>query len=254
MTPPGWYPDPWRMAPWRWWDGTSWTGQVYGQAYPQGAALAGGQLLATARATEERWWPRARVAVGVFAALSVAQCGVFLGVDHRFLAQIHKFIRFVHSNNPNKHFYFNASLPGYAGLSNLASLLLLMTGVVFLIWQSDAANVARGLGYPARHSPGLGVASWFIPIINLWFPYQALTDCLPPSHPLRRMGLWAWLAYLGAGLFDAAAAITAIWSVGIAIGVLILAIACWVSAVLLGCKLIAAINESHRQASDPVRL
>jgi membrane protease YdiL (CAAX protease family) len=31
--PPGWYPDPWRVAHWRWWDGRSWTGyteQQYG--------------------------------------------------------------------------------------------------------------------------------------------------------------------------------------------------------------------------------
>jgi Protein of unknown function (DUF2510) len=25
-TPPGWYPDPWRMAQLRWWDGQHWTG------------------------------------------------------------------------------------------------------------------------------------------------------------------------------------------------------------------------------------
>jgi membrane protease YdiL (CAAX protease family) len=24
-TPPGWYPDPWRLATWRWWDGAAWT-------------------------------------------------------------------------------------------------------------------------------------------------------------------------------------------------------------------------------------
>ncbi|MCU1468835.1 MAG: Abortive infection protein [Actinomycetia bacterium] len=24
--PPGWYPDPWRLAPTRWWDGIAWTG------------------------------------------------------------------------------------------------------------------------------------------------------------------------------------------------------------------------------------
>ena len=27
-TPPGWYPDPWRLHTWRWWDG-AWTGWTH---------------------------------------------------------------------------------------------------------------------------------------------------------------------------------------------------------------------------------
>lgn len=29
-TPPGWFPDPWRMAQWRWWDGRMWTPHLSG--------------------------------------------------------------------------------------------------------------------------------------------------------------------------------------------------------------------------------
>jgi Domain of unknown function (DUF4328) len=76
--------------------------------------------------------------------------------------------------------------------------------VGFLIWQHSAATVARGPGYPSRTSPGFGVGSWFIPVINLWFPYWALSDTLPPEHPIRGRCLWAWLAYLGAGVAGAA--------------------------------------------------
>jgi hypothetical protein len=73
------------------------------------------------------------------------------------------------------------------GLINLGGFVL------FLVWQSRAATTARALGYPARRSPALGVGGWFIPVCNLWFPYQAIRDCLPPTHPGRRLVLHMWL-------------------------------------------------------------
>ncbi|MGZ4690263.1 MAG: CPBP family glutamic-type intramembrane protease [Acidimicrobiia bacterium] len=44
--PPGWYPDPWRLAFWRWWDGASWT--VYTEQWfaPPPTAPTDGQLRA----------------------------------------------------------------------------------------------------------------------------------------------------------------------------------------------------------------
>ena len=69
-------------------------------------------------------------------------------------------------------------------------------GIVFLIWQYRAATTARALGYPARRSPALGAWSWIIPVVNLWFPYQALRDLLPPNHALRPVVLRTWLCYI----------------------------------------------------------
>ncbi len=80
------------------------------------------------------------------------------------------------------------------GLVNLAVAAPFYVGV--LLWQHRAATTARRLGLPAVHSVGLGVGSWFIPVVNLWFPYQALRDCLPPDHPDRRTVGRLWTCFI----------------------------------------------------------
>ena len=61
--------------------------------------------------------------------------------------------------------------------------------VFALIWQFRAASAARALGYPAKRSPGWGVGCWFVPIVSLWMPYQAIRDCLAPDDPQRPLVL-----------------------------------------------------------------
>jgi hypothetical protein len=70
--------------------------------------------------------------------------------------------------------------------------------VALLMWQYRAARTARLLWLPARHSAGLGVGSWFIPVVNFWFPYQALRDCLPPGHPGRTAVGRLWTCFISA--------------------------------------------------------
>jgi len=86
---------------------------------------------------------------------------------------------------------------------DLLSLVTLTVAAPFyvpvLVWQYRAASTARLLGLPAVHSAGLGVAGWFIPVVNLWFPYQALRDCLPPGHPDVRLVGWTWGCFLATG-------------------------------------------------------
>jgi membrane protease YdiL (CAAX protease family) len=38
--PPGWYPDPWRLAPTRWWDGIAWTGFTTAPNVPVAGSLS----------------------------------------------------------------------------------------------------------------------------------------------------------------------------------------------------------------------
>jgi hypothetical protein len=82
-------------------------------------------------------------------------------------------------------------------LTTYCSLAVLVAGVIFLVWMYRAATVARLLNLPARRTPGLAVASFVIPIVNLWWPYQSTCDLLPPGHPGRHtVGRWwaMWIA------------------------------------------------------------
>lgn len=131
---------------------------------------------------------------------------------------------------------------------NILSLVTLAAGIAFLVWQHNAASTARDLGYPARRSPALGVGSWFIPVVNLWFPYQALRDCLPPDHPGRASSLAAWLAYLGGGVLLVAAEITVIFAGAYGVLPLACALGAFCAASVIGTRLIKLIRDDHRLA------
>lgn len=61
------------------------------------------------------------------------------------------------------------------GLGVFVSLIL---GAVFFgMWMNRAAHNVRALGHTGFEiSPAFGVGSFFIPIMNLWKPYQAMQD------------------------------------------------------------------------------
>lgn len=154
----------------------------------------------------------------------------------------------VQTQNP----YIDGQVPTFTGFSggvtlylDLSGLLYVGVGTVFLMWQHSAATVARALGYPARTSPGFGVGSWFIPVVNLWYPYWALSDTLPPDHPLRGRCIWAWLSYMGMGVANVVAFFVAIASTVAAVVPMVIAGVLAVTAVGLGVQLIRAVAEDH---------
>jgi hypothetical protein len=245
VAPPGWYPDPWRLAPQRWWDGIGWwatpADAAYGTFGPGSAAAVGASF-----EVEEKWWRRARVAVCLWAigltAEEIAEAFLFRGFLRNFRNFAQQAQNAGNSSTPPK-----IVLPDVTGFAavDLLGLLALAPAIVFFIWQHDTAKVARGLGYPARISPTWGVVGWFVPIVSFWFPYQALVDCLPPHHRSRRLGLIAWLAYLGTSLFFAIAILCSIFSAFVAIPFGVVAIGCATTAVLLGQRLITDIHDAH---------
>jgi hypothetical protein len=120
--------------------------------------------------------------------------------------------------------------------------------IVFLVWQHRAAVTAHRLGYPAARSPDWGVGSWFVPVVNLWMPYGALRDCLPPGHPRRTFGWVPWAAFLANG-FVTLAADACLVEVR-AVGVVLLAVVVVVDVLvyLQAYRFVRAVGDDHRRA------
>lgn len=64
-------------------------------------------------------------------------------------------------------------------------LIVMVTGVTFLMWIHRANRNARGLGAQGMtFTPGWSVGWYFIPIANFWKPYQAMKEIWRASaHP-----------------------------------------------------------------------
>jgi hypothetical protein len=89
--------------------------------------------------------------------------------------------------------------------------------VFFLRWLHLARKNLDSLGaFGAKHSPGWAIGSWFIPILNLFRPYQITQEIYRGSDPYLRgsmtsgwqFGLgstligWWWFAWIVAGIAD----------------------------------------------------
>lgn len=264
LPPPGWYPDPADPRGWRWWDGRGWTPYAAPPASPAPAAYPGSPPLpqrwgahrgvdarewaAAALETESTVAPWARAATVVYAAAAIAAGFIDLATASAWRAYFHSqrvLFDSIGGNAPPPHV---THVPQWIDLTLPFSL---GAEVVFLVWQYRAATTARRLGYPAKRSPGLGVGSYFIPVVNLWFPYQALRDCLPPASKDRQLVLAVWLlliltAVVGLSMLvllaevpalgDAFLAVYVVLEVGLAVG---------------GCRMVQAITSAHRRTLAP---
>lgn len=94
-------------------------------------------------------------------------------------------------------------------ISTPVTLLLIATGVVFIIWTYNARINAERLTPASEHRRSrvwvwLG---WFVPVVNLWFPKQVIDDIWRASDPQqqgvplqqrvkhRRVTQW-WIAFV----------------------------------------------------------
>ncbi len=129
-----------------------------------------------------------------------------------------------------------------------AGWLLLIPEIIFLIWQYRVARGARMLGYPARHSPGWGVGAWFVPVVSLFIPVQAITDCLPPGHRCRSLTWKLWILALVGSLLDSSLTFTIPEIPGVGLPSLVITVLIAAVLVVGGLRLIEAIAADHREA------
>jgi len=133
----------------------------------------------------------------------------------------------------------------------LIALLTIAAIVVACMWQHRAAVAARALGLPATHSPGWGVGSWFVPVVNLWMPYQAIRDCLPPDDPHRPLVLRWWLVLTATWLLTGTAGVVAYFSSGAALGIGIPAAVACVGLLATAPQVVASVRAAHLAALPP---
>jgi hypothetical protein len=112
------------------------------------------------------------------------------------------------------------SASGWQALNFPVSIALLAGMVLVIMWSYKATTVASKLNYPARHKPLWAILGWIVPIINFWFPYQCVRDCLAPGNSERKtIGRWWTLYIVGAFAWFAAVVLSVFAGIAIALAI-----------------------------------
>jgi hypothetical protein len=256
--PPGWYPDPAGGPGQRWWDGYAWTeATVQSEVPPSPPGWAGpppglpGRAANQLVARELSMFPIARIAVAI-PALYYLSSLLYQRINRTQLLQDgHQFrLSYEAAEHGRTASAFHAS--GTVNPIFVLVWLFTIAAVVFAcIWQHRAATAARSLGFPAKHSPGWGVGSWFVPIVNLWMPYQAIRDCLPPHDPRRALVVRWWLVLTATWLLTSVAGLVALFSSDAALGIGIPAAVACVGLLATAPQVVTAIRSAHGASLAP---
>lgn len=170
----GWYPAPDGSGHSWWWDGAQWMPpQVEASPIPP----AGPGTLRLAIVVQALLFASAALALATVAveAFGIASVNDYLGGSYGA----------------------TSTITTYDTLSAVVALLSLIvlvgTGILWAIWQYRLATQVLGR---ARRSPGWHAGSWFIPVVNWWFPYQNVSDLwraagrARPGWQVAWWGLW----------------------------------------------------------------
>ncbi len=77
--------------------------------------------------------------------------------------------------------------------TNVIGAILLVTIVIWCIWQHRAQSNAGQLAAGGLHfSPGWAVGWWFVPVADLWKPFQTVRELWKGSHGPAWQGIRTW--------------------------------------------------------------
>jgi hypothetical protein len=231
-TPPGWYTDPWYPGAVRYWDGATWTSYAQSVAAPRPAEPLD-------LPEETRWARRARMALWVQAA-----CGAVLSIVGP-IAFNSLWRSFTDSIGDDAGPSIGAGFLLGSGVMQLAGLVSLAATAVIAMWCYRSTINTHALGRPTTHAPVWAVASWFVPIVSYWFPYQVMRDLVPDGHPVRsKVGVW-WGLHLGTGLLAGFALVAAFASVAVGLAIGLVIVAGYVWRAVLGSSIVSSVADEH---------
>jgi hypothetical protein len=218
-TPSGWYPDPWNQSPLRYWDGANWTGHVSG--VPSGF----GETEATRQSVRKLtvWLQRYLIVEPLIAFISLATTLSIVSGYREYFRQVRDNIATADQSLVQP--------TGFARFGQVFGIVTLAGVVLRIMWMAQAGKIAAGRGRRLRRSAMLAAFGWIIPIVSLWWPYQAMNDVLGRERAkARRVGLW-WLCYLVATIGTVVALVAGIFSTstGWAIGAITIVVRCGAS-------------------------
>ena len=232
MTQPGWYDDPYGTGGLRWWDGRQWT--EHATPPPPDAAHV--------LAAEEVAARRARTALLVGAGLYAANFLTTVWWLPTWWDDLtEQFDAAARGSQQTVQFG-----PGYF-VSQLCGLGLLAVGIVFLNWFYRSAQLAERGGRRHRHSPGWATASFVVPIIQYWFPYQATVDMTAGAREQRRaINRW-WALWIATSVTGLVVGAVALWSTAAGLVVALLGAGVAWAAALAGRDVIDVVVADHRR-------
>ncbi len=197
---PRWHLDP--SAPTlrreRYWDGEEWTARLrHGTVFPGRTTLGSGFFTLAA-------WLRGLFYVQVAVSAVAAVVAVWV------VSVLNRWLRApatISVEEGNRVDLVDLAVGGVSGL------LYLVTGVVFIVWLWKAYSSDRVDPTRLRHGRGWTIGAWFVPILNLFRPFQLVRDlrdgirsAMGATGADRKRWLvrsW-WAAFLTMSLFDSA--------------------------------------------------
>ncbi len=118
--------------------------------------------------------------------------------------------------------------------------------VLLILWMHNAGKVADLEGWPRVRDRSLGALSVLIPIVNLWWPYEAVRDLFPPGSRPPFLLRW-WVTHFAAPIsaFISVFIATIAGSLSVCCVVIVVSAAALAYPAVLGWRLVGALDETY---------